>query len=558
MSAPTATSAMDADGVRRLRATAREAFGWEELRPGQAEAMSQVLAGRDTLAVMPTGSGKSAVYQVPALLLDGPTVVVSPLVALQRDQVQQLLARQGDVGGAVALNSSRRAAERREAWEALGSGDLEFVLLAPEQLAKPEVLARLKAARPSVFVVDEAHCISSWGHDFRPDYLRLGAVVHELGHPVVLALTATASPPVRAEIVERLGMRDPVTIVHGFDRPNLHLAVERHADADGKRRAVVERAVTLPKPGIVYTATRRSAEELAAAVAEVGLEAGAYHAGLRKRDRDDVQARFTAGELDVVVATTAFGMGIDKADVRFVLHAEVPDSPDSYYQEVGRAGRDGDDAQAVLFWREEDLGLRRFFASGSPPQERLRRVAALLAAHDGPVDRADLAQEADESETRLATAVDLLARAGAVDVDASGTVLWTSEAASPAEAVAAAEEVAADHQRVEGSRVDMMRAFCETTGCRRQFLLAYFGETLPEPCGRCDTCDAGTARVSPDAAESPFPVGAAVEHTAWGAGQVMRYEGDRLVVLFEDVGYRTLALATVLERGLLHLRDAAA
>ena len=542
---------VDAEVLDRLLRTARESFGWDELRPGQAEAMASVVSGRDTLAVMPTGSGKSAVYQVPALLLDGPTVVVSPLIALQRDQVQQLLGRAGDVGGAVALNSSRKKAEREEAWEALGDGDLEFVFLAPEQLSNPDVVRRLRDARPSLFVVDEAHCISSWGHDFRPDYLRLGAVVHELGHPVVLALTATASPPVRREVTERLGMRDPLEVVRGFDRPNLHLAVENYRDETVKRRAVVERAMSLPKPGIVYTATRRSAEELAEAVGELGIEAEAYHAGLPKKARDEVQGRFTDGALDVVVATTAFGMGIDKADVRFVLHAEVPDSPDSYYQEVGRAGRDGEPAEAVLFWREEDLGLRRFFAGGSVDTARLRKVAALVAAAGGPVEPAELAAEADVGETRLVGLVDLLARAGAVDVDASGTVLWADEELSPRDAVAAASDAAEDQRRVEGSRVDMMRAFCETLDCRRQFLLSYFGETLPEPCGRCDTCDAGTAQQAPDASASPFPVDSSVEHTAWGAGRVMRYEGDRVVVLFDDVGYRTLALQTVLERDLL-------
>ena len=539
----------------RLRDKAREAFGWAELRPGQLEAMREVMAGRDVLAVMPTGSGKSAIYQVPALLLDGPTVVVSPLIALQRDQVEALLNRQGDTGGAVALNSSRRDVDTDDLFQRLGSGDLEFVFLAPEQLAKPEVVQRLADAGVSLVVVDEAHCISAWGHDFRPDYLRLGGVVEALGHPPVLALTATASPPVRAEIVEQLHLRDPALVVRGFARPNLRLSVEQHRDDERKTEAVVERALTLPKPGIVYTATRKSSERLAAAVADLGMEARAYHAGMRAKDREDVHSRFSAGDVDVVCATTAFGMGIDKADVRFVLHAEVADSLDSYYQEVGRAGRDGEPAEAVLFYRQEDLGLRRFFAAGAPDTSALHRAAVLVAHAGRAVSPAELSEESGVPQTRLTTILDLLQSAGALELRPDGTAVAAPALASgeldPGAAVDAAVEVDANHRRVDQSRIDMMRGYAETDGCRRQYLLMYFGETLDEPCGRCDTCEAGTAQQAADDAESPFAVGGAVRHAAWGRGQVMRYEGDRVVVLFDDVGYKTLAIATVLERGLL-------
>ena len=472
------------------------------MRPGQLEAMQAVLSRRDSLVVMPTGSGKSAVYQVPALLLDGPTVVVSPLIALQRDQVAGLSAHD-DSGGAVAANSSLSESKREEAFQRLQAGQVEFFFLAPEQLAREDVLEAVAEARPSLFVVDEAHCISSWGHDFRPDYLRLGQVVEQLGHPTVLALTATAAPPVREEIVERLGMRDVSCIVRGFDRPNLHLEVQSFRDEDDKREAVVTRALSEPKPGIVYTATRKSAEAYAEALAEFGIAAEAYHAGRRAADRTGVHERFLAGELDVVVATTAFGMGIDKADVRFVLHSEVAESLDSYYQEIGRAGRDGAPAQAALFYREADLGLRTFFASSSPDEEALRKAVTLVQHADEPVTAKELADEMDLTTSRTTGLVNLLEEAGGVETDEHGEIVAAEDKVSPAEVAEAAAEVAESRRKVEQSRVAMMRGYAETLGCRRQYLLAYFGETLEQPCGNCDPSEAGTAEEQPDADESP-------------------------------------------------------
>ncbi|MEA2450635.1 MAG: ATP-dependent helicase RecQ, partial [Thermoleophilaceae bacterium] len=405
----------------RIDRTARGVFGYDALRPGQREAVAAILDGRDTLAVMSTGYGKSAIYQIAALLIPGPTVVVSPLLALQRDQIEELDARAA--GGAAGVNSLASAGERREVLEELEEDQLEFLFVSPEQLSNDEVLAEVAAAEPSLFVVDEAHCISEWGHDFRPDYLKLGAVAEAIGRPPILALTATASPPVREEIVERLGMRDPELLVRGFDRANIWLGVERFHDAGHKRRALIEAVVAGPKPGIVYSATRRLAEELAAELCEAGVEAVHYHGGMRRHERIDAQERFMADAVDVVVATTAFGMGIDKANVRFVFHSEPSDSVDSYYQEVGRAGRDGEPARAVLFHRSEDLGLRRFFAGGGQvDEEQIRVVAETVLEHGDPVPAAELRDELDLSQSKLTTAVTRLEDVGAVRVLASGEV----------------------------------------------------------------------------------------------------------------------------------------
>jgi len=549
-------SIADEERAELVAATARAAFGFEQLRPGQLEAIEALLARRDCLVVLPTGSGKSAVYQVAALLLEGPTVVVSPLIALQRDQVVGLTERLGggDGRGAVAANSAVGYRRSAQAFDAVRTGAAEFLFLAPEQLAKDEAVDALADIGPSLLVIDEAHCISSWGRDFRPDYLRLGTVLERIGRPVVAALTATASPPVRDEIVERLRLREPAVVVQGFDRPNLRFEVETFTHEAAKDEALALRAMSEAKPGIVYVATRRRVDELTDRIGEVGILAEGYHAGMRAAERERVQAAFMAGDVDVVVATTAFGMGIDKSDVRFVLHGDVADSIDSYYQEVGRAGRDGEPAVACLYYRQEDLGLRRFFAAGAPDTYALRKVSTLVQHAGGPVEPSALAEEAGLRDSTLTGLVDLLERAGAVDVDAEGTISASEDAPAPQQAAAAAAEVAERQRRIDDSRVDMMRGYADTRGCRRQFLLAYFGETLDEPCGACDTCSAGTAGTAServDAGGSPFPVGGRVQHQAWGAGQVMRYEGDRVVVLFDEVGYKTLSLEAVAVRGLL-------
>lgn len=547
--------------ARRLRRAAREVFGWDSLRPGQLTAMKAVMGRRDAMVVMPTGSGKSAVYQVPGMLLAGPTLVVSPLIALQRDQIAGLLRNSGRTAVAVAVNSSMSKAQNEQAWESVSDGTARFLFLAPEQLAKQEVVERLSALRPSLFVVDEAQCVSSWGHDFRPDYLRLRQAAESIGRPPILALTASAAAPVRADIVEQLGMRKVREVVAGFDRPNIRLEVTRFQDDSAKRRAVVERAAAEPKPGIVYVATRKDADAYAAELGELGLSAAAYHAGSRSADRSAVHDRFLGGELDVVVATSAFGMGIDKPDVRFVLHASVPGSLDAYYQEIGRAGRDGAASRAILHYRTEDLGLQKFFSTGRPDADTIADVAGRVRDHATAVTPTELQQETGLSAGRLTAVLNLLESAGALTTE-RGKVA-TVPGADADEVAARAVELGVAHESMERSRVDMMRGLAETTGCRRRFLLGYFGERLHGPCGNCDRCEqrpTGAGGVpglhhprtaSPTRRDHPFPPGTRVHHPQWGDGEVLSGEESRITVLFASVGYRTLSLPVILEKNLL-------
>ncbi len=395
--------------MQQTRRLLKSVFGFDVFRPGQEEIVAAMLAGRDVLAIMPTGGGKSLCYQLPAIRRGGLTVVISPLIALMRDQVSALREAGVEAG---ALTSANDPSETGRVFEALEAGRLRLLYLAPERLAGDATVKLLRRAAVKFIAVDEAHCVSQWGHDFRPDYLRIGALRQALGNVQTAAFTATADAETRADIQSRLFAAPPEVFLRGFDRPNLYLAFEPKQSPQARILDFVRRR--RGQAGIVYCGSRRKTETVAAALAGAGVPALAYHAGLDATTRGERQDRFTREDGLVMVATVAFGMGVDKPDVRFVVHADLPKSMEAYYQEVGRAGRDGAPADTLTLYGIDDIRLRRM--------------------------------QIDQSD-------------------------------------APAERRRADHQRLNA-----LLALAEALHCRRQVLLAHFGEEGTAPCGNCDLC----------------------------------------------------------------------
>ncbi len=539
-----------ADPILRV---AREVFAYRGLRPGQREAIESVLSGKDTLAVLATGGGKSAIYAVAGQLLDGPTLVISPLIALENDQVAALVGR-GHVP-AVVINSAATARDRREALDRLtaGSNRPKYVFVAPEQLANADVLHRLADLRPALVAVDEAHLVSQWGTDFRPDYLRIAPATEAMGRPVILALTATAAPAVRDEITDRLGMQDPTIMIGGFARANIDLAVHSYFTDEAHKLDVIVNDVTEAARhqghGIVYGATHKRVETLAAECSRLGLRAAPYHAGLPAAARLEAEERFRDGDLDVVVATIAFGMGIDKADIRWVFHADVSGSLDEYYQEIGRAGRDGGHADAVLYFRHEDLRLPRMYASRAGPSlESLEIVAEALGGDDPPTDLAEIGLRTRLARNRASATAMALADAGGVTVDADGQVAVSGDLD---EAVTNAAELIRQRRAIERTSTETIEAYSEHLGCRWKFLLEYFGERAPERCGHCDNDTRDEANADDKHAPRPFPRGSRVRHHVFGEGEVVGYVGSSILLAFDGVGYKRLDLDLVLDGDLL-------
>lgn len=408
---------MSAPQSFRLEEALQRSFGFPSFRAHQREIIAAVLEGRPTLAVMPTGAGKSLCYQLPALLLPGLTLVVSPLIALMKDQVDALMARGI---AATFISSALSAQERQERTFAAAQGAYKLVYVAPERFRSTQFVTAIERIPVSLFAVDEAHCISQWGHDFRPDYARLGELRARLRAPHTVALTATATAQVRRDIARALRLEAPAVFAAGFDRPNLFLEVRKVA-SEREKAACAGAVASLGGSGIVYTATRRSAERMTAHLAAQGLSVLCYHAGLPDAERRLAQDTFMQSRRAVVVATNAFGMGVDKADLRFVVHADIPRSIEAYYQEIGRAGRDGQPAHAVLLFNHADVFMQERLIAVSHPEPRLVGDVWDCLRNSPADDRtvSHLARSVGAAENQIHAALRLLEQAGHLERGAS-------------------------------------------------------------------------------------------------------------------------------------------
>lgn len=543
--------------LKEANRIAREALGFKSLKPEQEAVIGPLLAGKDCLAILPTGAGKSAIYQLAGVMIGGSTVVVSPLIALQVDQVQHI-DNNGLPAGAV-LNSHTTVAERKRIFEGLADGSLEYLLLAPEQLTGGPTLEALQANPPGIFVVDEAHCVSEWGHDFRPDYQKLGKVIDTIcengKRPRVLALTATASRMVREDILRQLNMKDAVTYVARFDRPNIDLRAEICPDVETKDRLLPMRIKELNDSlggsrsvGIIYVATHAATERVKELLNENNFVVTTYHGGMSKAERDARQQEFMSGEIPIIVATSAFGMGVDKPDVRWVIHYDVPDSIDNYMQQIGRAGRDGEASAALLLYRDADLGLQKSLSA--PLKLEADKVADVLDAL-----RKDLTTPPEAlgemigGGGKLARTLQLFELVGAMTINLAGEITLLRK---KDDAGTIADEVVEQQTRFRdwrSSRLQEMQAYATTTACRRQTLLTYFDADAPPTCGNCDNCRAGLSKpaakesVKPAAdSKHPWPVHSTVEHKTLGRGIVQHYEGGEVEILFESHGKKSISV----------------
>ena len=536
--------------VRRLPAALRRSlqtqFGIASLREGQQRVIGAVLDGRDVLAVMPTGAGKSLCYQLPALHLEGTTVVVSPLIALMKDQVDKL----ADAG--IAAEQLNSAQPKRAQDESMRRLEDALVFVTPERLTDPEFQAALKQQAIALLVIDEAHCISQWGHDFRPAYLEIGRALEVLGNPPVLGLTATATDAVIDDIRRELGRPDLEVVTTGLYRPNLRFQVVRCTRDDEKLDRLREALANAKGAGIVYTATVKNCIELHRRLTDDGESVSLYHGRLSSNDRREQQERFMRGETRVMIATGAFGMGIDKSDIRFVVHHQFPASLAAYYQEAGRAGRDGKPADCVLLHAHDDRRLQQFFlARRRPSIEALGQALDLLGTATEPATLDTLLAghrpAVDRIELKAALAV---LRNGRLAIsDRSSRWRRLPSCAVSADTLARLLETHVRRSERDHEALERMVFYAQTGFCRWRVVLEAFDEPLPfesERCGHCDNCS--TPPVEPAAAAAPataaalpkkdaratFEPGQAVQVPRYGDGRVARSAGDEVEVVFPD------------------------
>lgn len=480
-------------------------FGFARFRLEQEAIVESVASGRDNLVIMPTGGGKSLCYQLPALMRDGVALVISPLIALMKDQVDALAARGIP---ATLINSTLSPQEQGERIRAMVAGEYKLVYIAPERFRQRYFVEQLKRVPLSFVAVDEAHCVSQWGHDFRPDYLRVGEAVAALGGPPISAFTATATPEVREDIQRALHLREPALFVAGFARPNLRFGVE-HVARQADKYASLSRLIAKHKTGIVYCATRKRVEEVATRLEEWDIPHVAYHGGLDDRSRESLQNRFINGEVDVAVATNAFGMGIDRGDLRFIAHFELTGSVEAYYQEAGRAGRDGKPAECVLLYNYADRRTQDFFIDGANPgADFIREVYHQLlelrdARNEILCSLNDLTERmGSRNGMMVGTALKILARAGVIErFDLPGERIRGTRLIRPEVLpfqVTLDEQALTEKERRDRAKLEAIIAYATSNGCRQVWMRKFFGEEQAEECAQCDECSlSNEGRVQP-------------------------------------------------------------
>lgn len=481
--------------IDRAREKLQEVFGFEDFLDGQETVIDEILSGRDGSVVMPTGGGKSLCYQLPALCREGVTLVVSPLIALMKDQVDALEER----GVAVTLiNSTLTWNEQKERLDGMKNGDYRLVYIAPERFRASSFMSALSDVKIEMVAIDEAHCLSQWGHDFRPDYMRLGKALEEMGRPQCVALTATATPIVREDIRGVLNLREPFESISGFERPNLSFTitpVEKVAQKYGRLKKVLAEN----KTGIVYCATRKKVEEVAETIHSWGLKCIAYHGGMSDQEREDTQNAFISREADIAVATNAFGMGIDRSDVRFVVHFEIPGSVEAYYQEAGRAGRDGEASVCDLFFNYADTRTQEFFIDGVNPGPGMIRDVYQFFLNEAD-DAYEVHRTLDEIKDAIGAkngmavgaALGALIRGRWVErfdvpgMRAKGTRLLKPDVLT--RDLTLDEAALEEKERRDREKLEKMVQLCYANTCRQQWVLEYFGEVDAPVCGSCDVC----------------------------------------------------------------------
>lgn len=480
----------------KISRKAREHFGVKSLRPGQRELIDSVLRGKSALGLMPTGAGKSLCYQLPSLFLPKATIVVSPLLSLMQDQTIKL---EEACIAATKLDSTLTTLQERQAVKEVKNGQSELVYVTPERLENPEYLKLLGRGGVSLIVVDEAHCVSQWGHDFRPAFLAIKRARESLGNPPVLALTATATAEVEKDILHQLGIEDAKVYSTGVERPNLDFKVYRTVNEAMKFQRLLEIVKETRGNGIVYVTTVKLANELHSRLQAAGIKAGKYHGRLSTHDREDAQAAFMENKYKVMVATKAFGLGIDKPDVRFVLHYTFPDSVESYYQEAGRAGRDGKKAIAALLYRLEDKRIHQYFLGGKYPTNveaahLYQAVLQLSQSNNKQIPLSKIIEITDLPQTKTRVLLSYLENEGIIKRGKGIKLLRTFETPEEVESFLSHynERTAADRERIE-----RIMKYGQTTECRAQFFREYFGEELGSACKRCDNCKTKSKKTLP-------------------------------------------------------------